>query len=388
MADTITVYGHRVRQARTIRHSPIKPLAQMLDLSPSSWTTLERSATSQMPRMRLRALASALQFSPEFFQTAPGLPIHRGSLLLRAKKSIKVAEVEALTSFAEMAHELLSGLAEYATQPPVRIPRGVRPDTSPQEAAWLTREALDLPEDEPIPHIIHAVERAGVPVVVADVGMPDAKHDAFSVWVGEFHEQPLVVARPVNSWERTRWSVAHELGHLVLHRGVPEQGAEEDANRFAGEFLLPGKILVEEWPSAVTLSTLMPLKQRWQMSLAALIMHGRAHGLIDEERAVGLFKQLSARRDPNTGVTWKNQEPGWADRQPERPRLLAVMAERGVEQAPSAKLFSQMSGGWPEDVMDEVVAGQRPAPAVVQALSRQARATAVPPSNVVAFRRA
>jgi len=337
--------------------------------------------------MRLRALAAALRFPVEFFQSAPGAPIHRGSLLLRSKKTIKVAEVEALTAFAEMSYELLTALGEHATQPPVRLPR-VRPETSPQEAARLTRSALDLPEDEPVAHVIHAAEKGGVPVVVADVGTTDAKHDAFSVWVGEFQEQPLVVGRPVNSWERTRWSVAHELGHLVLHRGVSEGDAEEEANRFANEFLLPGKMLVEEWPSTVTLTTLMPLKQRWQMSLSALIMHGRSHGLIDENRAVGLFKQLSARRDPNTGVTWKNQEPGWDDRQPERPRLLAVMAERGVEQNPSASLFSSLTGSWAEDLMDQVVAGQRPAPAVVQALARQARAAAVPPDNVVAFRRA
>jgi len=388
VADTITVYGHRVRQARTVRRSQIKPLAQMLGLTSSAWTSLERSTTSEMPKMQLRALTAALGFPPEFFQNAPGAPIHRGSLRLRAKKSIRILEVEALTSFAEMVHELLAALGEYATQPPVRIPRLVSPETTPEEAARLTREALDLSEDEPISHVIHAAERGGVPVVVADVGMPDAKHDAFSVWVGEFQEQPLIVGRPVNSWERTRWSIAHELGHLVMHRGVQTADVEDEANRFANEFLLPSKMLEEEWPEAVTLTTLMPLKLRWQMSLAALIMHGRTNGLIDEDRAVGLFKQLSARRDTNTGVTWKNQEPGWAEMQPERPRLLAVMAERGVEQKPSAKLFSSLSGHWAEDLTGEVVAGQRPAPDVVQALSRQARTAAVRSDNVVTFRRA
>ncbi|MFH9796306.1 ImmA/IrrE family metallo-endopeptidase [Streptomyces virginiae] len=387
MADTTTVYGHRVRQARTIRQSPIKPLAQTLGLAPSSWTALERSTTTQLPRLQLRVLATALRFPVEFFQSAPGLPIHRGSLLLRAKKTIKVAEVEALTAFAEMAYELLAALGKHATQPPVRLPR-VRPDTTPEEAARLTRAVLDLPEDEPIAHVIHAAERGGIPVVVADVGMPDAKHDAFSVWVGEFQEQPMVVARPVNSWERTRWSVAHELGHLVLHRGLAEGDAEDEANRFANEFLLPSRLLALEWPEAVTLSTLMPLKQRWRMSLAALIMHGSANGLLERRRAEGLFKQLSARRDPNTGVTWKVQEPGWAEWQPERPRLLAVMAERGMEQAPSASLFSSLSGGWAPDLMEQVVVGQRPAPTVVRALARQARADAAPADNVVAFRRA
>lgn len=386
MADTIPVYGYRVRQARTIRRSPIKPLAQLLDMSPSSWTALERSTTTDMPRLRVRRLATSLKFPAEFFVQPPGLPIHRGSLLFRAKKSIKAAQVDALTAFAEMTAELLASLAEHATQPPLRLPLSLPPGTSPEEAARMTRAALDLPENEPIGHVTHTLERAGVPVVVADVDMPDARHDAFSVWVGDFHEQPLIVGRPVNSWERTRWSIAHEAGHLVLHRGGVGEVDEDEANRFANEFLLPSEMLREEWPEAVTLSSLMPLKQRWQMSLAALIVHAKQQGLIDPDRASGLFKQLSARRDAVSGVTWRVQEPGWSDQEPERPRLLAVMAERGLDRTANAELFSTLTGGWAADLMEQIVSGQRSAPAVIREQARSA--VAALPSNVVALRRA
>ncbi|MET7847963.1 ImmA/IrrE family metallo-endopeptidase [Streptomyces avermitilis] len=386
MAETIAVYGYRVRQARTIRHSPIKPLAQMLGMSPSAWTALERSTSTDMHRLKLRTLATRLRFPAEFFSQPPGLPIHRGSLLFRSKKSIKVAQIDALTTLAEMIVELLAALGEHATQPPLRLPMALRQDISPEEAARQTRQALDLPESEPISHVIHTLERAGVPVAVADVDMPDARHDAFSVWGGDFHEQPLVVARPVNSWERTRWSIAHEAGHLILHRGTTGEVDEDAANRFANEFLLPADMLREEWPSAITLTSLMPLKQRWKMSLAAIITHGKHLGLLEEHRATGLFKQLSARRDPRTGVTWRIQEPGWADLEPERPRLLAVMAERGLEQRPTPDLFTTLTGGWAPDLMEQITSGLREAPAVVQEHAKTAQSSL--PSNVVALRRA
>ncbi|OWA08245.1 hypothetical protein B9W62_18405 [Streptomyces sp. CS113] len=385
MADTVSVYGHRVRQARTIRHSPIKPLAGLLGMSPSAWTTLERSACYEMPRLRLRALAQHLRFREEFFTREPSQAIHRGSLLFRSKKSIKMAEVDALTSFAEMAYELLENLSKYATHPPLRIPARIKSDISPEEAARQTRAALDLPDGDPIPHVIHAVERAGIPVLMADIELPDARHDAYSVWGGDFHEQPLIVARPVNSWERVRWSVAHELGHLVLHRGTSGDVNEEEANRFANEFLYPSNVLLLEWPEAPTLTSLMPLKQRWQLSLAALIKHAQANGLIEDYRVTGLFKQLSARRDPNTGVTWRIQEPGWSDQQPERPRLISAMAERGMERTPSADLFSSLTG-WAVDLMESIVAGQRSAPAVEQMRAKQSNDSL--PGNVVALRRA
>ncbi|WP_405961901.1 ImmA/IrrE family metallo-endopeptidase [Streptomyces sp. NBC_00024] len=233
---------------------------------------------------------------------------------------------------------------------------------------------------------MHTVERAGIPIVVADVGMPDAKHDAFSVWAGDFHDEPLIVAKPVNSWERTRWSIAHELGHLVMHHGIIPSDAEEEANRFANEFLFPSGALENEWPSAATLSNLLPLKQRWHMSLSSLIMHGRHNGLLDEARATGLFKQLSARRDPHTQVTWKVQEPGWNYFSPERPRLIAVMVERGLEERPSARLLSSISGHWAEDLMQQVLNGQRPAPAVARAERHRVREVESL-SNVIELRR-
>ncbi|KUL23727.1 hypothetical protein ADL12_38805 [Streptomyces regalis] len=122
------------------------------------------------------------------------------------------------------------------------------------------------------------------------------------------------------------------------------------------------------------------------MSLAAIITHGKQLGIIEEHRATGLFKQLSARRDPNTGVTWRVQEPGWADLEPERPRPLAVMAERSLEQRPTPDLFTALTGGWASDLMEEIISGQREAPAVVQQHAKTAPSSL--PGNVVALRRA
>ncbi len=262
------------------------------------------------------------------------------------------------------------------------------PTTTAAEAARLTRQALDIAADQPIDHVMHTAEKAGVPVVVANIDLPDARHDAYSLWVGEFQEQPLITALPVDSWERTRWSIAHEIGHLVLHRGRSGEDVEEEANAFANEFLLPEARLRAEWPANVTLTTLMPLKRRWRMSLSALIMHGRSHGLLSRERAEGLFKQLSARRDMLTGVTWKMQEPGFDENLPERPRLLAVMTERGLERPASAALYSQISDCWAQDLMEKIVAGQREAPRVAAAKTRESRALGAEVSdNVIALRR-
>src|SRR5258708_28539674 len=108
MADSITVYGHRIRQARTIRGSAIKPLATMLEIAPSAWTALERSTVSQMPAMQLRMLAVALRVPPEFFRHPPGPPPHRGSLPFPAKQTGRVSGRDPPTSVPARGPHLLA----------------------------------------------------------------------------------------------------------------------------------------------------------------------------------------------------------------------------------------------------------------------------------------
>ena len=93
-------------------------------------------------------------------------------------------------------------------------------------------------------------ERSGVYVASLDFSaeLHAKHHDAFSTWVGPSLEWALIVVRSQTSWERTRLSIAHELGHLVMHYIRRDGNLESDAYSFATEFLVPGPSLRTEWP--------------------------------------------------------------------------------------------------------------------------------------------
>jgi Zn-dependent peptidase ImmA (M78 family) len=102
-----------------------------------------------------------------------------------------------------------------------------------------------------------------------------------------------------------RYTLAHELGHLVLHsqRRFVDVEAEEEANRFAGAFMLPAERMREALGSLVpTLRTFQYMKAHWGVSMQAIIMRGADLGLLDANRKRSLFKQLSARQ-------WRKSEP-------------------------------------------------------------------------------
>jgi Zn-dependent peptidase ImmA (M78 family) len=309
--------------------------------------------------MRAQRLANALDFPVDFLTSAPVTPVQRGSLLFRAKKGMTRGEEDQLVAWARLIGDLLHrAVQEHVRLPYLKIPRADQ--ASPADAALSTRRMLGLEPDEPIPHLTRALERSGVYVATLDFSaeLHAKHHDAFSTWVGSSLDWPLIVVRSHASWERTRLSIAHELGHLVMHHVRRDGNLEADAYSFAAELLVPESVLRTEWPRSATLMSLMPLKRVWGVSFAALIEAGYRGGLIDSAQRINLYKQMSNRRDRQTGERWRIQEPGWRDREPERPKLIAKVLEAAFDSEPDLATLSKFIYGWRPDFLDQLLTGQ------------------------------
>jgi Zn-dependent peptidase ImmA (M78 family) len=75
----------------------------------------------------------------------------------------------------------------------------------------------------------------------------------------------VIVVTATPSGDRRRFSVAHKLGHLVLHQ-VPEgslHAVEQQADAFAAAFLLPEAAMRKVLVPPITLTTLADLKAHW-----------------------------------------------------------------------------------------------------------------------------
>src|SRR5262249_59517884 len=83
-------------------------------------------------------------------------------------------------------------------------------------AAAVTRQALGLAPDQPIGPLIRTLERHGVWGLAIPVPLP--RRDACSAWAGGDGATPVLVVAATRAGDRRRFSVAHELRHLVLHR--------------------------------------------------------------------------------------------------------------------------------------------------------------------------
>lgn len=147
--------------------------------------------------------------------------------------------------------------------------------------------------------------------------------DAFCVWAKtEEHEIPVIAHCTGVPGDRLRLSIAHEVGHLVMHRtmGKPLVIIEKEAYEFGAELLMPEAAMRREIKAPVTLTSIAKLKPRWGVSIQALIRRAYELQLLSERQYRYLFAQLSANG-------WRTREPENLDVSVEKPRLLRKMAE-------------------------------------------------------------
>jgi len=180
--------------------------------------------------------------------------------------------------------------------------------------------------DGPLADVVLFLESNGV--IVSRGKLEAEKLDAFSQWKVIDDTPYVFLTSDKMSAVRSRLDAGHELAHLVLHRNVPARQIanpkvhrilEWQAFRFGSAFLLPSSSFMNELWSP-TLDAFHSLKDRWKVSIGAMIKRCEELGIIDEEQARRMWMNYGRRG-------WRTEEP-LDDRLPvEKPRLLSRSVE-------------------------------------------------------------
>lgn len=312
----------RLVQVLAARRLSQTQLATMVGVSPatiSKW----RSAQQAPEAEALQRLASVVNVAPEWF-TRP-LPLKMSKPLFRSNASAHAAARQMLEARIEWANEAVIRLEEYVDLPKLNLPvRSFRnideiSDSDIEDAALECRVLWGLGKKE-IPDLALAAESNGIVLIREETGV--AQIEGLSSWSPDLAHPFILLSADKENAFRSRFDLAHEIGHLILHKHVGNELDSEryklkegQAHRFAGALLLPAESLADEIRIPVTLDSLLLLKQRYGVSVAAIIMRLHALSLIADDEKQNLFKRRSAR--------WgAKSEPGDDYRQPELPRLL------------------------------------------------------------------
>ena len=166
----------------------------------------------------------------------------------------------------------------------------------PEICAETLRKAWGLGE-QPIGNLIALLESKGIRVFSLTNDAQDV--DACCRWT---NDRPFIFLNTSKTAERCRFDLAHELGHLVMHKhGVVEGIQEQEANAFASAFLMPRRSISAEPIRSPSLKSIVMKKSIWRVSAAALTYRYHKLGIISTWNATSIYKQLAQRG--------KNNEP-------------------------------------------------------------------------------
>jgi len=189
-----------------------------------------------------------------------------------------------------------------------------------EKIAEVVRRTWLLPRG-PLKNLTECLEQAGCIVILCDFST--ALIDGVSYYsIPEL--PPCIFLNSNQPSDRMRFTLAHELGHLVMHR-IPTPDMEDQANKFASALLLPLNEIKSDLSGRITLPRLASLKPIWRVSIQSLIMRASTIGAISSTQSRYLWQKINSSK-------FKFHEPPELDFAYEKPKILSMLFKKHIEE--------------------------------------------------------
>lgn len=209
---------------------------------------------------------------------------------------------------------------------------------SSRHVAQAARAMWQLPMG-PVRNMVRVVENAEGIVVFEDFGTD--KISAISQWAPG--ERPIFVLNSVHSPDRQRFTLAHEVAHILMH-ATPRETQEQEADEFASEFLMPAAEISPDLARGIDLARAAQLKTVWRVSMGALIRRARDLGYITDSRYTSLSVQMSQKG-------WRKREP--VEITADEPRFVSSVIKAKQEDGYDVDDLSAVAGLYPAEFSDK-----------------------------------
>lgn len=302
------VIPSRITEAREARSLSMGDLADTINVTRQSVSKYERGIINPSPEV-LQEISVKLGFPLDYFYKKDVNDIARSSSLFFRSKSNVAKKIKTACRYQiKWTDEVKKELEKYVDFLDIDVPTldvdyEEITDEDIEELALDLRKKWNIGEG-PIDDLIGILENKGV--IISQFSSNDICSfngiDAFSAWKDGI---PYIVYNSVQkSAVRTRFSILHELGHIIMHSAISEEEsvkkeivdfADMQADRFAAAFLLPST----SFPNSIrgtSLSVLEIAKQRWGAAMSTIIKRCETLELLTENQLNYLKRQMSTNK--------------------------------------------------------------------------------------------
>jgi len=333
--------GERIQQARKASGLSMRALAEKAGISAMAISKYESNKSTPSSGVLL-SLSKALGVRSEYFFRTTYAELREVEYRKHSKLPKKVlAQIE--YNVLEQVERYLA-LEEILPVSPVTLFE--LPDVLPDKIngydeieilATLLRDKWQLGRN-PILDLTGTLEERGIKIFQSNA-LHDGKFDGLACKV---NGSPVVVVGTDWPGDRQRFTLAHELGHLVLAGRISNElndHEEKLANRFAGAFLAPASEVYKEFGHRRTWfepRELCVLKKAYGLSMGAWLHRAQDLDIITDATYLQLIKLFRKNG-------WHKQEP--CDDYPrEEPQVFIqlvfhALAEELISESKAAELM-------------------------------------------------
>jgi len=337
--------GNRLKRAREALGLSLRDLEARIQGQVSAQAIGKYERNEMMPSSSvLLAMAEALNVSPEYLLSQREVELsgidfrkspHTGS---KEERAVEAAALDQIERYLEL-EELIPG-SEQPWVFPEDSAFVISTVDDAEEAANALRRLWELGID-PIPLMAELLEEKGVKVIALDLpeGVSGSKA---MVQRPNLPELPVIVVNQTHNGERQRFTLAHELAHLVLRSSnLSEDLLEKAADRFAGAFLMAKDMMIRllgGHRTSISLGELAELKKIFKVSIASLVVRCGQLKIISKSAYGRLWAQIK-------GMGWNSPQSDEPVRfLPEVPQrmerlCLRAVAEGAISEPKAAQLL-------------------------------------------------
>lgn len=335
------IFSERFKSARNLNGLSLQDLAEKLNNKVSRQALHKYEKGEVIPDSEMIALLSeAMNVRPEYFFRE--MKVELGEIEFRKLTKLSAKEV---TRIKEQTKDYLSRYIELediiGIHSDFKNPLGnvkISTYAEVEEAAKKVRQSWKLGSD-PIFNALELLEDHHIKVIEINAG--DA-FDGMQTWVNESIPVIAINKSRVKKIDRIRFTVMHELGHLLLPiKDLPENKKEILCHQFAGAMLFPADAVRMELGNSrhrLLIQELGALKQQYGISIQAIVMRLKDLKIISDRYCSQFFFYLNQ-------MNWKIDEPydynGVEKSNRFEQLLFRALAEEQISMSKAASLKNQ-----------------------------------------------
>lgn len=338
--------GNRLKRARDALGLSLRELEAAIQGQVSAQAIGKYERDEMMPGSTvLLAMAKALQISPEYLLSERAIELtgvdfrkapHAGA---KEERSVEASVLGQVERYLEL-EELLPGV-EQQWNAPVDAAFEIGHVEDAEQAADALRRLWNLGID-PIPFMAEMLEDKGVKVIALDLPENVSGSKAFVQRPGR-QDVPVIVVNQGHNGERQRFTLTHELAHLVLRfSGLNDAEQEKAADRFAGAFLMAKDMMLRvlgPHRTSISIGELAELKKIFKVSIASLVVRCAQLGILTRAAYGRLWAQIKDQGWNSQASTEPNTLKAEVPQRMERLCLRAV-SEGAISEARAAELLN------------------------------------------------